>query len=530
MKYSLLLLDRQRRVAVYDAPEDLQSQLASVGARVVRSKTGERTALAVPVSEEAVPLLWKHGIAAVHPVELDYDWPGGPPFEAQARTVGFLLGHERCFCFNEMGTGKTRAVLWALDWLLRKQQINRALIVAPVTTLRSVWLEEIERYFFGRLRAVLLYGTREERLEALQRPGWNVAVINPDGLKPAFDGLRRVKWDCAVIDEAAAFRHHTSQRSRLLFQLLHGKPSVRRIWALTGTPVPNGPILVYGLLRLVHGWSAGRFTVWRDRVAIRYGMHEWRPRPQAELIVREALQPAVAYRREHMYDLPPEMTVDRQVELSPEQVKLVRQLQREGAAMLADGRITVANAGALLTKVLQLLQGAVYSDDGGVVLIPAPARQEAVREIVQASYQPVIVFALYRHVMDDLMEQLSSWPVARIDGSTPVAERARIVDEFQRGQWRVLVAHPRTMGHGLTLTAASTIVWYGPTFDLELYDQAVARIARVSQQRQRLIVRLWAHPVERRVYQLLAGKTRLQAQVLDLVRDFVREEDHAEAA
>jgi SNF2 family DNA or RNA helicase len=249
---------------------------------------------------------------------------------------------------------------------------------------------------------------------------------------------------------------------------------------------------------------------------------KWIAKPNANDIVFETLQPAVRYKRDDCVELPP--TSYKTIELPPStQVNATyKKMMTALKAAFVEGKITAANEGALFSKLLQISCGWVYTENKGIVKLDNVERVNETLDIISQSLGKVIVFANFRHAAEGLHQRLLQAKVncALIHGGVTKNIRDQIFTAFSHSPTpRVLVAHPGTMSHGLTLTAANTIVWFTPTTSLETYEQANARITRPGQDKKSLIIHLQSTPIERRIYKRLQQKASLQGALLDMFDD-----------
>lgn len=501
----------------------------------------ERERFSLPFDQASWQIAVASGLPAALPELVDYDWPGTTkPFRSQQITASVFLGYARAFSLSEMGTGKTRAALYALDALRiqrAKQGLStRALIVAPLSTLVPVWKTEINETFFGRLIPVILHGTRRQRVERLVSSKWNTAIINHAGVATIWYELHTAKFDVIIVDDASAARNSSTLIWKALNTIANGakprrwttswKPHVvPYVWALTGTPTPNAPTDAWALKALVRPAEAGRFSELQDstmRLADNAVRRTYVPRPDAPQKIRKYLVPAVRFTRSEVYELPPEMTVVRTAQVSKEQRHVIDELRKEARARLKEGTVTAVNAGVFLAKVLQVLGGTVLDDHGKAHPVDCADRLSLVTDLIEEANAKVLVFAAFRGhigVVADAVRKVCT--VEQIHGGVSFEDRNRIFDAFQTSpDPHVIVAHPKTMAHGLTLTAADTVIWYGPTFSSEQYQQANARIARPSQTNNRLIVHIQSDTIERQTYSLLSKKLYLQDKILSLYENF----------
>jgi superfamily II DNA or RNA helicase len=346
-------------------------------------------------------------------------------------------------------------------------------------------------------------------------PVWNLEVEGPHDYVTG-------GW---VVHNCASFRNPNTERWKALNRLVNGDKKAglapkEWVWGLTGTPIPNAPTDAYGQAKLVVPHRVpqylGRF---RDSVMKQNGPFKWVPRDDATAIVKEAMQPAVRFSREECIDLPPTTFVTRQTELTPEQQKAFNDMLRKLRAEHDGGQITAVNEAVKLSKLLQILAGVAYGTTGEVT-IPAGPRIELVREIIEEADAKVLVFVPFTAALLVVAEELrKNFTVEVVHGETSKSKRDQIFSDFQNAKNpRVLVANSGTLSHGLTLTAASTVVWYSPIFSNEIYRQANARVTRPGQKLNTLIVNIEATELERKVYARLQGKEKAQGLLLDLLK------------
>lgn len=459
------------------------------------------------------------------PIHYGYDWNGTTPFMAQKATAAMLVTEPKAFVLSGMGSGKTRAVLYAYDYLRKERRVRKMLVVAPLSTLRFTWGREVFQNF-PKYRVGIVHGTKAQRLRVLEDDSYDIYVINHDGPKVLTKELIAKKFDIICIDEVSVFRNARSQRHKLMAKVLGSTPYV---WGLTGTPTPREPTDAFGIIKLIqpHSPYISSFMRFRDELMIKASQFRYLPRPGAQERVYSYMQPAVRFTLADCADIPPIQYSDREVTLSPRQkaaylaLKQYCQVNNEGSG------ITAANAGVLLNKLLQVSAGCVYDCEKHPILLDAKDRLSVVLETVMETENKAIVFVPFVPLVDMVGDYLASHgvTVSRISGATSTKDRDTIFSKFQdtrqkAGTKEVIVAHPGTMSHGLTLTAADLVVWYSPISDLEIYEQANARIARPGQTSHKVqVVHLVGTPVDRKVYTSLRGKKKVQGNLLDLFID-----------
>lgn len=471
----------------------------------------------VPHKASEVKLMENLGYMLPSPIHTQYDWNNTTPFESQCVTAAMLTLSRRAYVLNDMGTGKTRSTLYAIDFLKKTKEINKVLVVAPLSTLTQVWEREVFDTF-PHLTSICLHGTKQQRLTALATDT-DIYVINHDGVKVIEDALReRGDIDCIVVDELASFRNARTSR----FKVLNGIVKTRKwAWGLTGAPTPNAPTDAWAQCKLLTPHRVPKYyKAFQNEVMYQVSQFRWIPRSTANKTVQKAMQPAVRFTRDQCVDLPDTIYTTRETPMDNQQVTLYRDMVNKFHTEFNNKEINAANEGVKLGKLLQISGGYVYSNDGESIDIGTNHRLNDLKEILEETQEKVIVFAPYIHMVDSIYEALKKdHSIERVYGNTPKAQRDQIFNLFQHSKHpEVLVAHPQCMSHGLTLTLASTIVWYSPTMSLEIYEQANARITRPGQKNTTYIVHMESSPVERKVYNRLRTKGKMQGILLNMFK------------
>lgn len=474
--------------------------------------------VAVPHRLDEVRVLRNLGIEAPAPIEHYYQWPGRfSPFHAQLETASFLTLHQRAFVLNDLGTGKTLSTLWAFDYLRSIGVARKLLVVSPLSTLERTWADEVFTHL-PHLTAAVLHGTRERR-RALLATDADIYLINHDGMKTVLpELLARDDIDTVVVDEIASFRNQSTDRWRVLRKVLAGR---ERVWGLTGTPTPNLPTDAWAQCRLVSPERVpSYFGKFRDMCMRQAGPFKWEVRKGAEQIVADAMQPAVRFTRDDCIDLPPVMYETRSVPLTTDQGKAYKEMMDKLKIEVASQQVTAMNEAVKISKLMQIACGVVYDGEGNEVALPNPARIDVLKEIISEANTKTIVFVPFKAALSYVAEELrTDFTVEVISGDVSKSERDRIFGAFQKlKNPQVLVAQPAAMSHGLTLTAASTIIWYAPVTSNEVYQQANGRITRPGQKHSQLIVNVEGTPVERRMYKRLQDKEKLQGLLLEIIK------------
>ena len=463
----------------------------------------------------SVRLLRNLGFKAPSPALSRYDFCGGHPFESQLATVDLCTIARRAYVLSEMGVGKSRAVAWSYDYLRREGLVKKLLIVAPLSTLTTVWQNELFECFH-HLKAVVLHGTAKRR-EQLLSVDADVYIINFDGVQVLHNALwKRTDINAIIIDELASYRNSRAERWKFLQPL---EKRAEYAWGLSGAPTPNAPTDAYGQAKLLTPETAGSsFKAFKDKTMRQVSSFTWVEKPEAKAIVHQTLQPSVRFTRDQCLDLPPTIYTTITCDPGPAANKAYKQMHDSYAAELRGREISAANAGVKLSKLLQVSAGFMYDANGKAIFVGGADRCRQIIDVIEGSLGKVIVFANFKYMVALLSGVLSKkYTVGTIHGDVPKSQRDLIFSQFQReSNPKVIVAHSQTMSHGLTLTAASTIIWASPTMSLEQYEQANARITRSGQQKNTLICNIAATRAEELVYSRLKKRGNLQDAILDL--------------
>jgi SNF2 family DNA or RNA helicase len=460
--------------------------------------------------------LLPNGNSVPSPIERDYGWPGMfKPFDHQKDTARFLTLHQRAFCFNEAGTGKTSAAIWAADYLMNQGMVKRVLVICPLSIMQSAWQADLFKTAMHRTCAVA-HGARRRRVI---EGAYDFVIINYDGVNAEREAINASKFDLIIVDEANAYKNPTTVRWKTLSKIIK---SDTYLWMMTGTPASQSPEDAFGLARLVNPSAVPKFkTAWKDAVMRQVSAFKWAPKPNAQELVFKALQPAIRYEKAQCLDLPDVMYQTREVPLSPQVTSYYKELVKQMQVKAAGETISTVNAAAALTKLLQLSGGAVYTDTGNVVEFDISPRLNVLQEVIDEASHKVIVFVPYKHTIQIVQEHLTKKGVTTeiISGDVTANARAQIFKSFQTTDTpRVLLVQPQSASHGVTLTAADTIVFWSPVMSVETYLQCVARIDRVGQKNKMTVIHLQGSEVERRMYKMLQGKVDMHEKLVDLYK------------
>lgn len=453
------------------------------------------------------------------PIQRDYSWPGAyPAMVHQKDTASFLTLHKRAFCFNEQGTGKTAAAIWAADYLMSQQIIRRVLVICPLSIMQASWQSDLFKCAVHRTVGVA-YGTREKR-QAVVNSSVEFVIVNYDGVESIFEDVKADgTFDLIIVDEANAYKNIKTKRWKTLVKLLGEKTW---LWMMTGTPAAQSPTDAYGLAKACVPDTVPRFFgAFRDMVMYNVSRFKWIPKPNAETIVFNALQPAIRYTKEQCLDLPEITYSYRFAPMSAQQEKYYKILKKEMLLLAAGEEVSSVNAAANLTKLLQISGGSVYTDAGNVIEFDVSSRHSAIQEVIEEASHKVLVFVPFTHTIIRLKEYLVKHGIDTeiVNGDVSATKRTDIFRRFQETERpKVLLIQPQAAAHGITLTAANVVIWYAPVTSIETYLQANARIHRQGQKNPMTVVHISGSPVETRLYDMLQSKLDVHTRLVDLYK------------
>jgi SNF2 family DNA or RNA helicase len=296
---------------------------------------------------------------------------------------------------------------------------------------------------------------------------------------------------------------------------------------LTGTPAAQSPLDAYGIAKLINPEGCPKYYgQFRDQVMYKASQFRWIPKPQAQEVVHKVLQPAIRFEKDQCLDLPEVTFVDREAPLTAQQQKYYNMLKRQ-MTLTADGEsVTSVNAAVNLNKLLQISGGAVYSDNKEVIEFDVSNRLQVILEVIEESSHKVLVFVPFTHTIELFREFLEKNKISCgvINGQVSVNKRSEVIKQFQElPDPHVLIIQPQAASHGLTLTAANTVIWYAPVTSVETYLQANARINRPGQKNAMTIVHVRGSEVENRLYKMLQGNITNHTKIIDLYRQEISE-------
>lgn len=444
-----------------------------------------------------------------------------PLFEHQTTDINFYLDRPYVFNTSDPGTGKTRTTI---ETIRRSAAHRPAIIFAPKSIMQASWGNDLDK-FAPELTWII--ATPANRIEAIKLDV-DVVITNTDAAVPIaeFDtkSLRRFKY--IVMDESTAYKNPTSQRSKAIAKLSEGTPNRT---ALTGTPRPNTILdLWHQAYLLDRGTRLGaRYYAFRAAVCEPIATHaggktfnNWFEKPGIETVVAQQLSDITIRRTlAECTDIPPQHNYTLYYQPNKKTLNAYYAMKRDSMLEFDSGRITTAvHAAAVTNKMLQILSGAVYDNQGDYDLID-PERYELVMELAAQRQHSLIAFT-WRHQKTELTRLATKLGLdfACIDGSTPLSQRAQIVNDYQAGRYQTLLAQPQSAGHGLTLTKGASIIWASPTYNLEHYLQFNRRVYRIGQTQKTEIINTCAKGTyEETAYTMLQGKKESQNIFLDFL-------------
>ena len=445
------------------------------------------------------------------------------PHEYQKFTAEYIEAHPVSAIFLDCGLGKTSIMLTAVnDLMFDSFEIHRVLVVAPIRVASYSWPAEIEKWdHLEGLKYSVAVGTAAERLAALKKPA-DIYLINRENVQWLIteSGIP-FDFDMVVIDELSSFKNHQTKRFKALMKV---RPKVKRIVGLTGTPSSNGLMDLWAEFRLLDmverlGRFIGQYRTSYFRPDKQNGqvVFSYKPLPGAEKQIYGRISDITISMKSTDHLQMPELINSRYtVYLSEKEDSRYADLKQDLVLQLPDGEITAANAASLSGKLSQMANGAVYTDAGETVAIHE-RKLDALEDIVEAANgKPVLVAYWFRHDLERITERLQKLkvPYARLDTDGSIRK-------WNAGEIPVALIHPASAGHGLNLqSGGNTLVWFGLTWSLELYQQTVARLWRQGQASKTVVVQhiITKGTIDERIMRALSEKDTTQSALIDAVK------------
>ncbi len=448
------------------------------------------------------------------------------PHDYQSYATEFILSHPVAAILLQMGLGKSVITLTAIKMLLEKGEAGRVLVIAPLRVARDTWPEELRKWdHLHSLTYAVAVGNADERRRALMA-GCAITIINRENVPWLIEqsGIR-FQWDMVVIDELSSFKNWNAKRFRSLMKV---RPLVKRIVGLTGTPAPNGYMDLFAEYRVLDmGERLGRFiTKYRETFfePDRWGngqVYSWKLRKGAKEVIDRKIRDITVSMKSVDYLKMPEVVYNRVlVHMDDGEAALYGELKEEMFLELIRGRkegcsiqlIDAKNAAVLCGKLAQMAGGAVYTDDHDVALIH-DRKLDALEDLIEgANGNPLLIAYWYQHDIDRIRKRI---PQVRL------LKTAQDMADWNAGRIPVAAMHPASAGHGLNLQAGgSTIVWFGLTWSLEMYQQTNARLWRQGQRADTVVIHhlVTADTIDEDILDALINKEKSQNSLIDAVR------------
>ena len=440
------------------------------------------------------------------------------PHNYQTYATEFMIKNPVSAVFLDMGLGKTVITLTAINEMCRDSfLVRKVLVIAPLRVARDTWPAEIEKWnHLKGLTYAVAVGTEAERRAALLQNA-SVYIINRENLCWLIeDSGLPFDFDMVVIDELSSFKSHRAKRFK---SLLKARPRIKRIVGLTGTPSTNGLMDLWAEFRILDlGKRLGRYiTHYRQNYFIpdkRNGMvvFSYKPLPGAEEAIYKQIDDiTISMKAEDYLDMPDCIYNEVKVKLDKKERKVYNTLKKEMVVSIGADEVDASNAAVLSNKLSQLANGAIYSDNKKVISIH-DRKLDALEDLIEAANgKPVLVAYWFKHDFERIKKRFD---VREIKSSKDIVD-------WNNGQIPVAVIHPASAGHGLNLQAGgSTLIWYGITWSLELYQQTNARLWRQGQKSEAVIIHhiIAEKTVDEQIMAALNRKDKTQSALIDAVR------------
>ncbi|RGG87004.1 ATP-dependent helicase [Ruminococcus sp. AF17-11] len=439
------------------------------------------------------------------------------PHSYQEYAIKYIEAHPISALLIDMGLGKTSITLTAIRNLLFDSfEVCKVLVIAPLRVAKNTWTDEIKKWeHLSTLTYSLIIGNENERLSALNKKA-DIYIINRENVDWLVNKSGyKFDFDMVVIDELSSFKNHQSKRFKSLMKV---RPLVKRIVGLTGTPSSNGLMDLFAEFKVLDmgkrlGYFIGQYrnTYFKPDKMNGPIVYSYKPLPNAENAIYEKISDITVSMKANEYLKMPELlTSNYVVELSNSEKKQYDEMKKSLVLEITDGEITASNAASLSNKLCQLSNGAIYDDEQNIVEIH-DRKLEALEDIIESmNGKPLLVAYWYRH---DLERIKSRFSVREIKTSEDISD-------WNDGKIPVALIHPASAGHGLNLqNGGSTLVWFGLTWSLELYQQTNARLYRQGQKNTVVIQHIITKgTIDEQILKALQKKNKTQADLIDAVR------------
>ncbi len=444
------------------------------------------------------------------------------PHEYQQYAIEYIETHPISAVLLDMGLGKTSITLTALqDLLFDRFEAHKVLIIAPLRVARNTWPAELQKWDHLQDLTVSVVGNAEERKAALAKQA-DLYVINREMvLWMVEQSGYKFDFDTVVIDELSSFKNHQSKRFKALMKV---RPKVKRIIALTGTPSSNGLMDLWAEFRLLDmGERLGRYiTQYRTKYFMpdkrnAQIIFSYKPLPGAEEQIYDKISDiTISMKAADLLPMPQRIESEYPVYLSEEEREKYDALKQEMVLQLPSEEITVANAASLSGKLSQLANGAIYTEEKDVITVH-DRKLDALEDIIEAAAgKSILVAYWFQHDLQRITERLEALKVSYARISSPGS-----IELWNRGEFAVGLIHPASAGHGLNLQeGGNTLVWFGLTWSLELYQQTNARLWRQGQTASTVVIQhiVAKDTVDERILKALNEKNNTQEALIAAVK------------
>lgn len=437
------------------------------------------------------------------------------PHEYQAFATNFIIDHPSSAVFLECGLGKSVITLSAIEQLMFDYfSISRVLVIAPLRVARNTWPDEIGKWdHLSDLRYSVVIGTEAERKAALARKA-DIYLINRENVDWLITKSgHRFDFDMVVLDELSSFKSAKAKRFKSLMKV---RPRIKRIVGLTGTP---GNLMdLWPEFRLLdQGQRLGRYIgAYRTRFfdpdkRNQQMIFSYKPKPGAEKDIYLLISDMTISMKSLDYLKMPDCVINEvKVSLSEDEREVYDEMRKEMVLDLNGEEIDAVNAAALSGKLLQMANGAIYTEDKETVVIH-DQKLEALEELIEeANGKPVLVAYWFKHDLERIKSRIKVREI----------KTDKDIRDWNDGKIPVGLVHPASAGHGLNLQAGgSTLIWFGLTWSLELYQQTNARLWRQGQKDTVVIHHIIAKDtIDEDVIRSLKLKEKTQEGIIEAVK------------
>lgn len=439
------------------------------------------------------------------------------PHSYQKYATDFIEKNPIAALLLDMGLGKTSITLTAINNLLFDYfDVHRVLVIAPLRVAKNTWPEEIEKWsHLSNLKYSVVVGTEKERISALKENA-DIYIINRENIPWLIEKSKLpFEFDMVVIDELSSFKNYSSKRFKSLMKV---RPKVKRIIGLTGTPSSNGLMDLFAEFKILDmGVRLGRFIGQYRNVYFTPDkmngpiVYSYKPLPSAEKIIYEKISDiTISMKATDHLKMPELIECETVVQMSEKENKSYTTLKKELVLSILDGEITAANAASLSNKLSQLANGAIYLEDKEFVTIH-DRKLDALEDLIEsANGKPLLVAYWFKHDLERIKERLEVREI----------KISKDIKDWNDGKIPIAVIHPASAGHGLNLqSGGSTLVWFGLTWSLELYQQTNARLYRQGQNDTVVIHHIITKDtIDEDILKALKRKDKTQSSLIDAVK------------